>query len=461
MLFLTGMRPALGWVVLCLLGWMEGARAAQLVAFEPPASVVHGRLALSAEERQWIEQHPQVTVAAVQFPLYVFKDEQGQWSGLNTDILKRISRMTGLQFVYEESFSTAQLLEALESGSAHLSTTLAVNDERKAFLNFSHAYGGSGWVFVERQNQPPVQSLAHLEGKVLVLPARHALEELVRRDYPRIRLRSVQTSAEARALVESGEAWATIENETGAHLYPAGQLAVGRVVEGKWEPDHLALRKDLPQLLGILNKALATFSAEEMRALRRQWLDGVAPRPAPSTWQQLTEWGCWGVFGAGVFGWLSLLWNRRLKAQIEQRLTAEAELRDQLAFQKALMDAMPDPIFIRDLQGRLIMCNRSYEEQLVTRFEQVQGTSLLDTQLLPRATAEQLHRELMEQIRTRRSRFGDRRLGFLGGVREVYQWSVPFYGADGQLRGLLGGWIDAQRRRSDPEPYGDAVGGVN
>jgi len=451
MLFLTGIRPAFGWVLVCLMGWVEGAKAAQLGAFDSTASVTEGRLALSVQELKWIEEHPRVTVASVQYPLYEFKDEHGQWTGLNADILKRISRMTGLQFVHEESFSTAQLLGALEQGAADMGTTLAVNEERKAFLNFSHAFGGSGWVFVERQNEIPVQGLLQLEGHVLVLPARHALEEAVRRDYPRIRLRSVRTYAEARALVESGEARATIENEMGAHLYPSGQLKVGRTVEGKWEADHLALRKDLPQLLGILNKALATFPAEEMRALRWKWLGGLAARQTPSTWQRLTEWGCWGVFGACVFGMVSLLWNRRLQTQIEQRLQAEAGLSDQLAFQKALLDAMPDPIFARDLEGRLIMCNRSYEEQLATRFEQVQGTCLTDSHVLPAKTAEQLHGELMEQIRTRRSRFSDRQLEFHGGIREVYQWSVPFYGADGQLRGLLGGWIDARRRRSETD----------
>ena len=35
---------------------------------------------------------------------------------------------------------------------------------------------------------------------------------------------------------------------------------------------------------------------------------------------------------------------------------------------------------------------------------------------------------------------------FKTGPRAIYQWTVPFYGADGQLRGLLGGWSDIGRR---------------
>ncbi len=92
-----------------------------------------------------------------------------------------------------------------------------------------------------------------------MLPSRHALEALIRREYPAIELRSVKTSAEARAWVESGLAHATIENEIGAQLFPSGLLQAGHIVEGKWDPDYLAVRQGQPQLLSILNKALEAF----------------------------------------------------------------------------------------------------------------------------------------------------------------------------------------------------------
>jgi two-component system sensor histidine kinase EvgS len=448
MLFFRGFKPAACWVFLA--GAMSVAQwglAAQLAAYEPRGAVAEAAIGLDAQELQWIAEHPTVTVASAQYPLYLFKDEHGHWSGLNNDVLNRISAMTGLKFLHEETFSTDQLLERLESGAADISTTLAMSEERKEFLDFSHAFGGAGWVFVGRAGAPTVQSMQQLSKRVLVLPARHALEATIRRDYPAIELRSVKTYAEARALVESGEAYATIENETGAQLYPSGQLKVGDTVEGKWEADHLALRKGQPQLLSILNKALEAFPPAELRAIRLKWLDGIVPVQTPSTWQQITEWGCWSVFFASVFALLSLLWNRRLTVLIQQRRDAEKDLNDQLAFQHALIDAMPDPMFVRDLEGRLIMCNKSYEEGLSTRFDQIQGRRLIELDVLPKETAEQLHAEFMAQLGTRKTRFSERQLMFKDGVRDIYQWTVPFYSADGQLRGLLGGWTDLAKRR--------------
>jgi two-component system sensor histidine kinase EvgS len=447
MLFFRGFKPAACWIF--LVGAMSVAQwglAAQLAAYEPRGAVGEAAIGLDAQELQWIAEHPTVIVASAQYPLYLFKDEHGHWSGLNNDVLNRISAMTGLTFLHEETFSTDQLLERLESGAADMSTTLAMSEERKEFLDFSHAFGGAGWVFVGRAGAPAVQSMQQLSKRVLVLPARHALEATIRRDYPSIELRSVKTYAEARALVESGEAYATIENETGAQLYPSGQLKVGSTVEGKWEADHLALRKGQPQLLSILNKALEAFPPAELRAIRLKWLDGIVPVQTPSTWQRITEWGCWGIFFASVFVLLSLLWNRRLTMLIQQRRDAEKDLNDQLAFQHALIDAMPDPMFVRDLEGRLIMCNKSYEESLSTRFDQIQGRRLIELDVLPKETAEQLHAEFMAQLGTRKTRFSERQLMFKDGVRDIYQWTVPFYSADGQLRGLLGGWTDLAKR---------------
>jgi two-component system sensor histidine kinase EvgS len=107
---------------------------------------------------------------------------------------------------------------------------------------------------------------------------------------------------------------------------------------------------------------------------------------------------------------------------------------------------MPDPIFVRDLQGRLIMCNKSYEERLSTRFDQMQGRQLIELDVLPKATAELLHTEFMAQLATRKSHFSERQLLFMNGLRDIYQWTVPFYSSDGQLRGLLGGWTDIDQR---------------
>lgn len=403
------------------------------------------RIELSAPERAWMLRHPQVVVAGQPLSPYVFKDKDDHWVGLNVDLLNRISRMTGLQFVFEEAHSTAQTLSWLETDRAQMNTTLIANQERKALLNFSHSFGGSNWVFVEPADAPPLTGLDQLAGKVLALPARHVLEGEIRAEHPDIHLRSAGNYAEAREWVRRGEAAATLQTEVEVQSYPLDGLRIGRSVDGKWSANSFSVRKDQPELLSILNKALEALPVAELSALRLRWIGAVAV-PVPA-WQRVPAWAYWTMTMAVLFVLVSLVWNSRLKRQISQRLEAERRLNDQLVFKRALLDGMPNPVFVRDLAGRLVTCNKSYERQLATRLEQIKGLTLMESGVMPQATAARLHAGHMEQLITQQSLFVDRELEFNSGSFHVYQWTVPFFDAEHRLQGLLGGWIDINERK--------------
>ncbi|GAB0074786.1 transporter substrate-binding domain-containing protein [Pseudomonas syringae] len=409
------------------------------------ADVEGQRIRLSGAERRWLLKHPSVTISTTQHPPYIYKDKNGHWVGLNADLLARISRMTGLQFVHKEAASTQQSIEVLRAGRADMNTTLAENAERRKFLDFTYSFGGNSWMFVVHSDRSSQVSLDSLSGQVLALPARHALEDMIKREYPLIKLRLVETYDQARALVESGAADATIQNEAGAYLFPSGQLKVARSVDGKWSPDRFSVIKTQPELLGILNKALEEFPVAELRSIRLKWLGSSLPQP--SLWGRIPRWVFWAVALALLTGLVSLAWSSRLKVQIRQRLKAERQLNDQLAFKHALLDGIPNPIYVRDLKGRLISCNRSYEQSLGVSFEQMNGRRLLDVEVIPRPLAEQMHADYLALLENHQPVFSDRTIELSGKRMNVWQWTVPFFAADGQLQGLLGGWIDITERK--------------
>jgi two-component system, NarL family, sensor histidine kinase EvgS len=403
------------------------------------------RVRLSPDEQAWVRRHPLVRVASNIHRPYIYKDENGQWAGLNIDVLDRISRMTGLTFVHEEMPTTQAVLEALSAGSADMNTTLAESPERRKFLDFSYAYGGNSWVFVVRNDRMSPMNLAELSGKVLAIPARHALQEFIQANHPQIGLLLVPTYQDARALVERGAAWATIQNEAGAAASAQSGLKTGRSVEGKWSPDRLVVVKGQPELTSILNKALDEFPVAEMRAIRVKWLGSA--RPAPSLLERIPAWLSWAPAVAVLLVLVSLVWSARLNVQIRHRAHAESQLSDQLAFERALLDGIPDPVYARDLNGRLISCNRSYENSLGISFEQMNGRRLVDIDLIPKAVAQEMHNEYMQLLQSQKPMFVDRSIVLADRQMETLQWLVPFYSATGDLQGLLGGWTDITERR--------------
>jgi two-component system, NarL family, sensor histidine kinase EvgS len=409
------------------------------------SDVARQRVKLSTVEQDWVRKHPEVTVLGGQYPPYLYQDLNGQWVGLNADVLARIGRMTNVKFVYTSTTSVEQGIELLRNGQADMSTYLAESAERKRFLDFTYSFGGSSWVFVMRNDGPVDVTLDNLGGRTLVLPAKHALEGIIRREHPNIELRTVKTYEDARQMVENGQADLTIQSEASAYLYPPGKLKVGRSVDGKWTSDRFSVVKSEPELLSILNKALEEFSVPEMRAIRLKWLGSIAP--PPPVWERIPPWVYWTFAVMLVLGLISLIWSSRLNVQIRQRLKAEEQLSDQLAFKRALLDGIPNPIYVRDLGGRLIACNRSYEESFGVSFEQMNGRRLIDVDLLPRESAEHMHADYLKLLETEQPVFADRRMELFGRMIDAYQWTVPFYRADGQLQGLLGGWIDITERK--------------
>lgn len=83
--------PARCWLLmLSALGVALGVMAQWVLAaphpgHEPAKAGAGARIALDARELKWIAEHPPVKVASLEYPRLLFKNEQGQWSGLNRD----------------------------------------------------------------------------------------------------------------------------------------------------------------------------------------------------------------------------------------------------------------------------------------------------------------------------------------------------------------------------------------
>ena len=398
-------------------------------------------------EQEWIKRHPVVTLATQQFPLYAFRAGDGRWVGLSIDILARISRMTGLQFVHKEAFSTVKILDMLKSGEAQMNSSLSRNSERKAFLDFTYSYGGAPWVFVVRVNDPRLGSLDQLAGKVLVLPARHALEDLIRREYPAITLLLVDTYAQARHAVATGAADATIQSETQAHLYPPGRLKVGRSVDGRWAVASFSVSAQYPELLSIMNKALEAIPVAEFRALKTRWLGGVGKPLVIESGLYHSAWLYWAIAALFSVGLMLFSWNRFLRRQLGIGRQFEQSLREQVELNRRFLDGIPSPIFVVGLEGELLTCNQSYEDRLSVQLEQICGLKVTDVNLFSEELAAQFQGELMRMIQSRKPCYKKRWVEFKSGGMEIYQWTVPFYSVSGRLEGLVGGWFDPSETR--------------
>ncbi|HBO5500709.1 transporter substrate-binding domain-containing protein [Pseudomonas aeruginosa] len=402
--------------------------------------------ALSHGEREWLGQKPHLRLIVRSNPPYFFRNSHGQWDGLGLDVLRYLSDAYGLPLEILDGQSPAQDQRRLERGEALLASSIPPTPERRRRLAFSMPFGVQDWAFVIRPHSSSPSSLEAMTGRRLAIAADHPLRDYLAKRYPRIELVLTESGHESFSLVESGEVDATLQSvHNNRRWLQEHGLRQGEHVEATPTPQVFALAPGNRELLGILDKLLGNL-AQEGDAGSGLRLMASGPQD-DNLWQHLPD-GFWhALLLVAVIILLSLLWNWRLKNQVRQRRIAQNQLRDQLAFQFSLLNGLPTPLYVRDLEGRLSTCNRAYEQFFGSSLEEMRGTTPSEQGICPPSLARTLELEYGELVEHRQPRYLDCCIEVAGEAHQIYQWLVPFYNARGKLQGLLGGWIDISERK--------------
>ncbi|WP_265920820.1 PAS domain-containing hybrid sensor histidine kinase/response regulator [Cupriavidus nantongensis] len=171
----------------------------------------------------------------------------------------------------------------------------------------------------------------------------------------------------------------------------------------------------------------------------------AATGPAPDSHPQ---WLGWSTAVFCVLTPCLLAWIIALYREVRRRRAAETALKDCVAIQTALLDGIPQPVYLRDARLRLVACNRSYEELLGASRGNLVGQPLDALQAshpfaLDIAELAHDYRQVIENgtplCTDRCLRQGDRTL-------HVLNWLTPLRGADGSVKGLAGGCVDLTER---------------
>lgn len=161
--------------------------------------------------------------------------------------------------------------------------------------------------------------------------------------------------------------------------------------------------------------------------------------------ESASSWIYGGV--ASGIGLVMLLWNRRLVKHIHLRDMAESALKTRLRSEQRYFDAIPCPIFMKDLEGQMITCNRAYEDFFSIRRELINGQSMTEVQFLSLEVAEQFQAELMLVLSNGKPFYQKSSEACQTARGELYCWLVPFYSDSGHLEGVVGIWFDLSEQK--------------
>ena len=409
------------------------------------------KLQLTQREERWIAQHPTIRVVIndAYAPLTFF-DASGNFRGVTADLLDLIRLRTGLRFEVTHAPSMNDMMNRLSQGQADLIGAMVPSDERENRFNFSRPYMDNPFVLVTRKETSSPANLDQLDGKRIALTLGSPILPYLQQAYPGIYPVEVDNPAQALDMLAHGRVEGTITSLFSASyflssraLHDALQM---RVTVGQ-EPARIAMAtsRNATELSAIIDKALSSIAPEDLAVINNRWRTYIPP--GRGGWQDYQLLVYQIVAGASLLLFGSLAWNAWMRRQIKQRERAERALSDQFEFMSALVNGTPHPIYVRDRNGLLQMCNESYLTAFSAKREEVIGMTILDGVLSDVQEAQQYvadYQTVMEQdtplILDRSLHIGDRSL-------TIYHWILPFRDSLGKVQGIIGGWIDISERR--------------
>ncbi|PIQ25842.1 hypothetical protein COW36_22130 [bacterium (Candidatus Blackallbacteria) CG17_big_fil_post_rev_8_21_14_2_50_48_46] len=329
-------------------------------------------LSLTPAEKKWLSSHSRLRVSYhPDFPPFDFEDSEGHYAGMTQDYLKLIETRLGISFEMVSSSSWEAALEKIQAHQVDLVGLIHDSQDYSGQLLRTSAFIHYDLVLVTRSRQDLIVGLENFAGKsVGLIKGRRSTEDLIRR-YPKIQPHFFASSLEGLKALASGQIEAVVEIlPVAAYLINAHQLnnlefvaPVNYVIPGRG----LGVRKDLPVLQHLLNKALASIQEEEKQTIAQKWL--LFPKKFKPDYRLISQ-----VVGAALLLILAvLIWNWRLRREILARQKAETRFKSSAQrFQRLVEGIQQDYAFFSiDPQGLVRYISPSIDTLVGVPAEQI------------------------------------------------------------------------------------------
>jgi len=408
-------------------------------------------LHFSVSEQRWLDRNPRLRVAIDEdfLPMSFYSDE-GEFRGISADVLAKVALRTGLKFDIQRVSSVREMIDAITSNKADLLITITPSEEREAVLRFTRPYLATPFVLVSRTTAGSPNTLDDMHGKRLAVISGDSSRDMLTEQYPDIRLVDADSAHDAMQKVANGEADAAVNSLITARYMISRQyrdrLRITSTVGVTNSRMAFATARGSLELFSILDKALLSIAPEEMDELTNRWRSEVVV--GDSYWLRNRSAIIQGFVIAAVLLVIAVGWIAYLRMLMRKRKQAEQALSDQVEFMRVLINGTPHPIYVRDREGKLLICNSGYLEVFAVEREQVIGKTVLDGVLGDPDEAAAYHRDYLRVMDSGEAQLQDRSLSMPDGrVLTIYHWMLPYRSSTGDVSGMIAGWIDISERQ--------------
>ncbi len=398
---------------------------------------------LSQEEQRYIKAHPMIRVHnEIDWAPFNFY-EDGRAQGLSIDLMNLIAQKVGLKVAYITGYSWNEFLTMMQNNQLDVMLNIVKNENREKYLLFTTPYQSVAHCVVVRNDAPwKIETIQDILDKNIAMEEGFFNHHYLKEHYPSVRLtlkKDTLSTLQSIAYSETDLTVGLVPVETYMiKRYGLSNLKViGISDEELFAPKDLRIATSVsnPILLGILQKGLDAIDQEERNRIVNLWVNTNVEKIM--NWNLLFK--ILFVFCLILAG--TLFWTWRVKR-------IQKELADSNFLMHNLLNAIPNPIFYKDVNGAFLGFNQAYEEAFGIDSRNFIGKTVLDLDYLPREDRLKYHEEDMRVIQQTLSLKREQKMVFHDGVLHHTLYSVNgFKMLNGKPGGLIGIFADISHQK--------------
>jgi ABC-type amino acid transport substrate-binding protein len=245
--------------------WVQQVIRSNLQGLPPDyaGSGEKNRVSLTPEEKAWIKSHPIIRVGIdPEFAPFEFIDKNGRYSGYASDYIDILNRRLGLNLEVVKHVPWKEVMVMAEKKEIDVLASVGFTSERSGFLSYTDPYIGFYRMIFCRTDAPFISGIEDLRNLTVAVQASssHAGWLKEHADFTPVYFDTLEDTIRA---VSDGKADVFVGN-LAASTYRIRKLNITNLraaapVSLERQLLHMAVRKDWPILVNILNKGLASI----------------------------------------------------------------------------------------------------------------------------------------------------------------------------------------------------------
>lgn len=280
---------------------------------------------LSPADKEWLREHNTWRLGVdPAWPPVEMVDKNGRYVGMGADYIAILEKRLGIKAQHLPSLSWSQVLEKVKNGEADILPLAGRTSDREKYLNFTKPILALPAVIITRSDRNDIHSLRDLDIRTVSVAKFYAIHEWLVENYPRVILRLYDDVEQSLQAVAFGEVDAYIGDLASATYFINSLGLTNLKVAGHTPYSYslcMGVRKDWPELVPILDKAISAVSAKERIAIRDKWI--VLKRQP--TLKEVASVALPAIILVIVL--TLLVFNWRLRIEVEERRRAQEALK--------------------------------------------------------------------------------------------------------------------------------------